>query len=290
MSGSADPDNDAFRAYAAVSAANYVRTLMSSARYSLALSTPGTPIPNGTEACLADRRGICGNHGAAFIDIMRALRVPAREVQVYYVDKSGNRASHMLAEVRWNGAWRMIDVTWGFIPHDGRFMDALSFAQARKRGGTAGWHDEVHASRVSAAMAKVDIFEYLTARPSDVLIAGAGTVRPYVRDIVNGRVSYSMDHIPNHIGRRIMGSGLTGEVVYEIELPPAYSVLTLVPLHVRCENGVLFANGQGLPVSTQPIVFSGVGRKAVLRIESPGKQCFMDLKELYATSDVRDIR
>lgn len=290
MAGSADPESDAFRAYAAISAANYVRTLMSSARYSLALSTPGAALPSGTEACLADRRGICGNQAAAFIDIMKALRVPSREVQVYYVDKSGARASHMLAEVRWNEAWRMIDVTWGFIPHNGRFMDALSFEQTRKRRGTAGWHDEIHASRVSAAMAKVDIFEYLSAQPSDVLIAGTGVVRPYVGKTIQGRVSYSFDHIPNHVGRRLMGSGLIGEVVHEIEMPPGYPVLTVVPLNMRCESGVLFANAKGMPVSTQPIVFSGVGRKAVLRIESPDKQCFLDIKELYATKDVRDLQ
>jgi hypothetical protein len=290
MAGSADPDSDAFRAYAAISAANYVRTLMSSARYSLALSTPGTALPSGTEACLADRRGICGNHAAAFIDIMKALRVPAREVQVYYVDKSGARASHMLAEVRWNDAWRMIDVTWGFIPHDGSVMDALSFEQARMRRGTAGWHDEVHVSRASAVMAKADIFEYLTTRQADVLIAGTGIVHPYVGRTSQGRVSYSFDHLPNHVGKRLMGSGLIGEVVHEIELPSGYAALTVVPLHMRCESGTLFANAKGLPVSMQPIVFSGVGRKVVLRIESPGKQCFLDIKELYATKDVRDLQ
>ena len=282
-SGSADPDNDAFRAYAALSASNYVRTLMSSARYSLAVTTPGTRIPKGTELCLLDRRGICGNHVEGFVAIMKALGVPVREVQVYYAAKSGRRASHILADVQWNKAWRMIDVTWGYVPHRGSVMDALSFRQARKRGGTAGWHDEVDLWRASAVNAKADLFEYLSAASADILIAGSGTIRPYVVEKEADRVRFGLEHIPNYFGRRGMLSGSTGEVAFEIDMPGAYPVLTVIPLHASCRDGVVIANNERRPMSSEPMVFTGIGRKVVLRAEGTGRECYFVVKELYAT-------
>lgn len=92
---------------------NYVQTILSSARYAMAQNESGFTPPSDIELCLVEGIGICGHHIKAFVEIMAGLGIPAREVEIYYADEHGERFSHIVAEIEWDGAWHMFDVTWG---------------------------------------------------------------------------------------------------------------------------------------------------------------------------------
>lgn len=118
-SGNNDSSTPLFRFYAALSALNYLQTIISPPRYGYIRRHTGNARPVvGTKMCLLKKAGICGNQIEAFIDIMNQIEIPVREVQFYYTTNRGKRKSHIAIEVEWGDKWHFFDVTWGMFVAD----------------------------------------------------------------------------------------------------------------------------------------------------------------------------
>lgn len=255
---------DDFRFYAAVSAMNYIQTNISSVRNSLAHSKPDYTPPAGTEFCLVAGRGSCGNHVEAFIDILKALNVPVRPVQVYY-ENNGQRLSHIVAEVEWSGRWHMFDVTFGFIPHNGHPFEALSYMEARQRGTVEGEHNYINTHRI-VLREDISTFDYLTM--GDVVIDGTGTIHP---PLLGNKFSFS--HIPNYIGKTKIQNGSIGEMSMQV----AQGSVTITPSAIACETGYLTSGDTSVPITSEPMT---INVKGPISIKSDAEICYVVIKEM----------
>ena len=170
--GGAQPTSTDFRVQAAVSVLARVPIVLSSAIYSDD-SASGSP-PVDLSNALTAGAGICGNHVELGLALFDGLGMPARDVQIYFMTADGP-LNHTVVEVSWDDFWRMIDLTYGFIPHRGLVQSALSFAGARAERHRAGLHHQLIPWRL-ATKANYDMFIYLDAEADTVLYSGEGLI------------------------------------------------------------------------------------------------------------------
>ncbi len=172
LTNSAQPTSTEFRVQAAISVLARVPILLSTAAYSESLGSGSPPV--GLNNTLAAGAGACGNHVELGLALFEGLGVPARDVQIYYVMADGP-VDHTVVEAYWDEAWRMIDLTYGFIPHRGLVQSALSFTEARAERHRSGLHHQLIPWRL-ATEANYDIFGYLDAKTDTVLYNGEGLI------------------------------------------------------------------------------------------------------------------
>lgn len=173
LTNNAAPDSDVFRQQAAVSVMARVPVILSSAIYSSDLA--GGTASTGLETTLALGAGICGDHVGLGTAIFDSLAIPYRDVQVFYHD-DGTAHNHTFLEILWGGEWRMVDITWGFIPHRGHLDSALSYRQAADENHRDGLHHTLIPWRM-AVESKYDIFGYLTSGADAVYYDGLGALK-----------------------------------------------------------------------------------------------------------------
>ena len=117
--------------FTSLATANFVQSRLSSLNYALLLSKQ-EPLPATVEDCLRLKAGICGNHVATFLEMVHRLGLRARPVEFYLRgDQPQKNSSHICAEVFYQGAWRMFDITWGTYfpqPDSVRFITDISLA------------------------------------------------------------------------------------------------------------------------------------------------------------------
>lgn len=178
LTNGAAPTTDTYRQQATVSVMGRVPLVLSAAVYSADLAAGGAPV--GLEAKLASGSGICGNHVELGLNLFDRLGVPVRDVQIYY--GADEPLNHTVVEVEWGGGWRMVDLTWGFVPHTGSLEDALGFEAARSANERRGLHHRLIPWRRSVEPI-FDIFGYLSEPADAILIAGNGEVRV---DVIDG--------------------------------------------------------------------------------------------------------
>lgn len=169
----------------------------------------------------------------------------------------------------------------GFMPHDGNPLKALSYAQARARGGTAGLHNFTDPWRVRNT-ASENVFAYIDAKTADVLVGRTGTVHPYLKEIADGRAEFGLVHIPNYIGRSPAALGV-GETTYSVSLPEGFSSVTLVPSGAACADGAVVTQQQSQHIGAAPMTFTGLSGVIDLTVRSEHDICYVVLERLYAT-------
>lgn len=211
LSNGESPNSDRYRKQVAVALVARVPLVLSSAIYS-SLLAGGTP-PKGLENTLGAGAGICGHHVQLSIAVLQALSIPVRDIQVFYRD-SVRALNHTVIEMEWGGMWRMIDVTWGFVPHHGSLDSALSYEEAAGTGHREGLHHTVIPWRL-AVESEYDIFGYLTPKPDALLYDGSGSARLIVdegpMDLPHNRV-YRAGHWHHR-------PGVDGQGVLTFEIP-----------------------------------------------------------------------
>lgn len=284
------PEDSRFRFYAALSAMNYLQANLSSARYNFLsrLRKEQFRPPGGTEACLTEGIGICGNHIQAFLDIMEALAIPARPVQLYFEDSVGERQNHIVAEVEWGGRWHMFDVTWSFIAL-GEDSEPLSYTEARAGKPYRASLNHNNPWFYEYAQ-KIDLFEYINFEKGDVIIDDNGVVRPYIQEHTAERIKYGLLHLPNYIGTVVDADGKRGTLVYEVELPRGFDVLTLSAQGSACPEPVkIAANGVAKPVQSGTVEFSGLRGTVRLTANEIDRTCYVVLKDIVATGTGRSM-
>lgn len=70
--------------------------------------------------------GSCGTRTYILMDILKNLRIPAREIQFWHID--GNPVSHIACEVYYNDSWHYFDPSW-CLYFRGEDSEILSFHQ-----------------------------------------------------------------------------------------------------------------------------------------------------------------
>lgn len=258
---------ETYRFYAALSAMNYLQANLSSTRASQHLEAAHKGI-SPTEFCLIHKRGACGNQVEAFIEIMKALNIPSRPVQVYY-ETDGTRYSHIVAEVEWGGRWHMLDITWGFIPHNGDPMSALSYKQARERGGHEGLHNHANPLRVFKIAKQEPIFDYL--HKGDTVIDGFGSVHIPLQGN-----TFNFSDLPSYVGRSRTQSGNIGTLSLLID---ANGILVVSPAAVGCKSGKLTNGTESVEISESPMTLHVSGQTR-LSVISNHPICYFSIKKM----------
>lgn len=138
------------------------------------LPPPLTGNPNDLKKFIEVGAGICGHHVEFAIQVFSKAKIPVRDVQVYYYDDNFGLQNHTFAEAFWDDSWRMIDSTWGFIPHRGSLNSILSFEAVLKDKHVEGTHYETIPWRVEAEKSDFDIFGYAKVAPEALYYSGCG--------------------------------------------------------------------------------------------------------------------
>jgi hypothetical protein len=190
----------------AAQVANLVPTLISTpARAFLLLNGNFAEPGSNPELCIEARHGICGNQAAVAIALFKKAGFHARPVEFYYKSNTGERADHIIVEVMIDGAWRLVDTTYGAYWIDG--TPAAPFAlrtleQVLDRSDPRtkiirnpglvpyGLYEEI---------TRADFFDYLTS-DADVLRGGEGEIRLLLH---GNEGTEAFNHIPNFVGDNV---------------------------------------------------------------------------------------
>lgn len=188
LSGNADPGSDAFRMQVATTLLAWVPIYLSSGIYSSLLAS-GTP-PAGLLQTLDIGAGICGHQVELAVTALESLGIPWRDVQIFYEVENEAR-NHTVVEIEWASAWRMVDVTWGFIPHEGDLGSAMSWESAAAKNHRQGLHNHSVPWRANVEKSE-DVFSYLKPNADLVLYSGSGDftipIRPGNTDLPHKNV------------------------------------------------------------------------------------------------------
>lgn len=266
----APPTADSYRQQAAISLMARLPVMMSSAVFS-ALKLDGV-VPNSSERALSMGAGICGHHVEIGSTVLSSLAVPWRDIQVFY--RKGEAAQdHTVIEVEWGDAWRMVDVTWGFIPCvNGSLDQALSYEEAAHQEWREGIHHSVVPWRRHVEWS--DIFSYLTNSPDAVYVSGEGVA--HLR-LESGVVDFPHPS-SNVIGATAHLHGKRGDRVVRIHLPEGrWRLLMDVEAAVP---GELASSGQRLRVDQgRATIEMGSGRRPFvdMRFDPDGDGGYVEL-------------
>jgi hypothetical protein len=263
-----DSSNTKFRYYAALSALNFVQTNLSGVRYNDYLGSPALKGLN-VERAFRLMIGECGNQYEAFATILRALKIPVRQVQLFYTDDRRNHVGHVIPEVRWGGKWHMFDVSFGFVPigEKNRF-DVLSFSELR-----AGVPYKAMVNQNAVALQRAseftDVFYWRTTLNLDYLIEGRGTIRPYIDHRGQDGIVFGMQNLPEEVGKMPYDGGKTGDIRFAVSAPTEMEMVIHVG-YESCQGGTLAVNDVRFPVRSGTLA-TRVGPGAVtVAIDTPG--------------------
>ena len=243
-----------YRYYTALSTLNYVQTLVSPMRYPDVVTAVGQEAVNsfGPEELLVYRAGVCGNQIETYMALMDDLGIPTRDVQFYWLDIAGNRATHIGVEVQWDAEWHFFDVTWGMFaaPADNPMEVAsltqiLSDTEHRLTRFTNWAYSLLLVNRIQ----NYDEFQYLSTTPGniDILIDGNGTIRPYW---IGHQITFA--NIPNYVGYVQSQSGNMGHLRDVIAVPPGTQSLDIQIRAQACVGaGSLKINDQRIPLTME---------------------------------------
>ena len=264
---------EVFKAFAAIEGATVVRSSLSTGRYSYLKVHAGDKVPLGSEMCLEEGAGICGNHVDAFREIMNALGIQTRPISFFYTT-DGLRESHIAAEVYYLDAWRFIDVTWGFaVSRDSGIM-LKSVSEIRENPVHERTENAFDVWSMFVRAARGDPMEYLYRQDVDVLVNGKGTVTLAVP--ADSRAHENFDNVPNYVGDATT-SHKRHPTALRFVAPGRYRVSLEISSIAGCkpEDGdVLEVNSRKIPFSDASSITFDVDREALLSMRTTQPTCY----------------
>ncbi|MFL2871446.1 MAG: transglutaminase domain-containing protein [Pirellulaceae bacterium] len=199
--GNRSPNVD--RAYiAAISIMNHVQRIVSPLQYSV-LKTIGEDTPKTVEECLEAKAGICGNQVACFLELAKHLKLRARPVEFYLHGKTPKEnTSHICAEVYYDQAWRIFDVTWGtYFQMDGKAASIDAVRESPTVARQAAVTNETDQWFLHWHRAGLDPLTYVDHKFVDILRGRNGLIRLRGNEFV-----YLPTHQPTFIGLNSLSS------------------------------------------------------------------------------------
>lgn len=250
---------DVFKVLAAL---DLVSTIVSSSRYSFLKQEAGQQFEKpGSNAglCLDRGYGICGNHYAVFENFLTKLEIPVRYVRMYFINKdTGNKNSHIAAEVNINGTWRYIDTSKGavWLNDQDDLLSLMSFEDVMLGHGHR-LHNEILPWTIAKHFSDIDNFPYLQAEHLDYLAGDMdGVIGIYFEDLdgdlyVEPKVagpSYSTDlrGVPSYVSlKKGKIEDLDHRLQYRLVLPPSsYSATFAIASISGCDDAHLSIGGK----------------------------------------------
>ena len=205
------PASPCFAYLYAIGVVNVVPVLVSTANrtfqaaVSAAIDEPGSD----PERCLTARHGICGNHAAVALALLRRAGFEARAVEFYY-SVGSERRSHIVPEVLVDGDWRLLGTTYGSYWVDRSDTSVFSLAptdrivQGRLRPDYA--NDSLLPFGLYGEIGDLERFEYLTHEPV-VVRGGRGTI-PIDVSPMEGIERFQ--NLPNFVGDNLIDGDSDG--------------------------------------------------------------------------------
>lgn len=268
-----------YRFYAALAAMNHIQTIASSARYSFLSLRADFRSPKGSEVCLLNKIGICGNHIALFEDILTRLGVKTRRVEFYFRDKNGNRASHIGAEVFFREKWNYFDVTWGTVfPEERRTNDREDKFALKSLTETLMDHSALRTNQNNEWYVFVrdhlDVFYYLEAPQRSILIGGEGTITHALPGNQVGTVQVDFSDLPDYVGDMLADGNPMG-VEHRFDLKGKWDIEVSVLAKGGCEQGAnLYVDAVRGSEDGTTVSFTSVADPTRLYVRSKDDVCF----------------
>jgi hypothetical protein len=265
--------DEAFKAFASIEAANFVRVNLSSARYSYLATVARQQLPLGSQQCLEEGAGICGNHVQAFLDIMSALGIKARSIQFYYWSR-GRRNSHIAAEVYFLEKWNYFDVTWGFalpLKQRLRFADITALQEFYQEDGL---YNNFDAWAIVQNYWNLNSLEYMSIGTADVIVDGIGTVNVHVPD--SAVFEETFGDIPNYVGDN-QADGKHAKFELHFHSSEAKQATFEISGSAGCDakGDRLILDNQEHPIRQGPVTFELASPGAVLSTRSEADVCYV---------------
>lgn len=255
-----------FRQQAALYLANRIPQILSSGLFSILLETGDAP--RDLNDCISVGAGICGDHVHLAAQILEELGIPWRDIQIFYHDPIYGLLNHTVIELLWGKpseeTWHMVDVTWGFIPHQGDLTSALSFEDALDLGHREGFHSNAIPWRWNVEQ-NLDVFGYLSEPRVGIFVNGSGEMyreidaKTHKLDLENNLILGESSH---YLGR-------TGRISQKIAIPSGVWHITLngkMALRDPETLPLLFLDGHPLPIewNSGKLTFQATGPCSVV--------------------------
>ncbi len=278
----ADKKNaDAFDdVFTVLSTLDLVSTIVSSSRYYFLKKHAGEDFeaPGSKAALCLDRGyGICGNHYAVFEAFLERLGIPVRYVRMYFINKdTGNKNSHIAAEVEIDGSWRYVDVSKGAIWLADRndLLSMLNFDDVMQGRGHL-IHNAILPWTISKQFSEIDNFPYLRSEHLDHVVGDMqGLLHIYFEDTdgelhvqpLHAKMRYSTDlrGVPSYVSA-IKGEAdqLDHGIRYRLMLPTVPYMATFAIASISaCDDASLSIGGhmfdlEGIDDSLRVQIFGG---------------------------------
>lgn len=243
-----------------------------------------TENPQDLEKFIQMGAGICGHHVEFAIQVFTKAGIRVRDIQIFYHDEKFGLQNHTFIEAFWDGDWRMIDPTWGFIPHKGSLETALSFETVLKEKVIEGTHFKTIPWRVEVEKSDFDIFGYAKADPEALYYSGCGYAR--LRITTEGEIPLVTGGKSLMVGRWWHRGIPTSSNKVHIDIPEGNWNLQL-DIQIRdCPEGIFTLSNAQYSISGSETSFSvriNGPLKTHISFESTTRTGFLKLDEAYAT-------
>lgn len=175
----------------------------------------------------------------------------------------------------------MFDVSWGFVPY-GEDNEVLSYSDIRSGKNYRPSINE-NDPWYTYASKEIDPFEYISAEKADVVINGSGVIHPYIVEENKGRVRFSLDNIPNYIGRTKSVNGRNNGIVFKLNVPKKYSKVLIKPRAIACKGAKLKVDGREYMVEAdKDLVIDSIKGRVSISIDGNSESCYMVIDEILA--------
>jgi hypothetical protein len=266
-------------AYDAIATMQTVQTIASTARASYWSSGLTYPAMDKQELCLEEGFGICGNHQQLFIELMKRLGVPVREVGFYFYDAAG-RETHAAAEFLLKGKWRYIDITWGSVwLMDRSDLGSILSTDEVRQGKGVRLTSELDPWYVAVRSAGGDPFAYLGPNV-EVVTAGEGTVTvPLIDNSPEQTADFSST--PKYVGDALP-DGEHRRLSLKVPLKQAALLkITVSGVAGSCGHSRIMVGSFEAPVSIGTISAPAAGA-VTIQIHGDDDSCYAVLKGIVA--------
>jgi len=176
----------------------------------------GQKHPESNEEALRSGAGLCGNHAAVFLELVRSLGYQAQSVQFYYPSNKGIPYSHIAAEVKLGGRWVFTDITNQALFRNAKYkFQPLQASQLLSQEEVSN----IGIENVDIVQNSIDGFKYFwepansrvrwgsfdylfsTKTQGGILHGGNGKLVPFSAKVDGDRIIMTHDGIQNFLGQ-----------------------------------------------------------------------------------------
>lgn len=265
----------------AIEALNLTNILISSPRNAYQLRhfasefrKPGV----NSEVCLDLGYGLCGNHAAVFMDLLKALGIENRTIQFYFI-VDGFRYSHIAVEALIRGQWRFLDPHYGrvWVRTDSDELDLATY-EGMKSIPSRYKQLSIQTSLWNMVLKNHVEKDHFTLSSDLITIKSSSGVINISNDYVGNGV-VSLKHLPSYVGDNTNDS-LPG-LAYDLDLGEGTHQVNFDTRGVGgCDENSLFCVAdQCKPIESDNLSFQ-IQTKSRVEVKSAKPICYAVLNDI----------